>query len=80
MPRTEGIADQEVEFPAPATLGLTRLTVTVSQREVTCSTEALLTVTDSLEPSVSSAIVNSRGRPGSGPGPGYTFERAAGAL
>jgi hypothetical protein len=66
--------DQEVEFLAPAAPELTRLTVTVTQRDVTCTAEALVTVTDSLEPSVSSAIVNSRGLPG------YTFERAAGEL
>lgn len=67
-------ANQEVEFLAPATPGLSRLKVTVTQRDVTCAAEALVTVTDSLEPSVSSAIVNSRGLPS------YTFERAAGEL
>ena len=66
-------ADQEVEFLAPATPGLSRLRVTVAQREITCAAEALVTVTDSLEP-VASAIVNARGLPG------YTFERAAGEL
>jgi hypothetical protein len=67
-------ADQEVEFLAPGTPGLSRLKVTVTQREVTCTAEALLTVTDTLEPAIGSAIVNSRGLPG------YTFERAAGEL
>ena len=66
--------DQEVEFLAPAAPGLARLKATVRQRDVTCTAEALVTVTDSLEPAVSSAIVNSRGLPG------YTFERAAGEL
>jgi hypothetical protein len=70
----ERTSDQEAEFLAPAGPGLTRLEVTVTQRDVTCTAEALVTVTDSLEPSVSSAIVNSRGLPG------YTFERAAGEL
>ena len=70
----ERTSDQEAEFLAPAAPGLTRLTVTVTQRDVTCTAEALVTVTDSLEPSVSSAIINSRGLPG------YTFERAAGEL
>jgi hypothetical protein len=70
----ERTTDQEIEFLAPAAPGLTRLRVTVTQREVTCTAEALITVTDSLEPSVSSAIVNARGLPG------YTFERAAGEL
>ena len=67
-------ADQEVEFLAPGTPGLSRLKVTVTQREVICAAEALVTVTDTLEPSIGSAIVNSRGLPG------YTFERAAGEL
>ena len=67
-------ADQEVEFLAPATPGLSRLKVTVNQRDITCTAEALVTVTDSLEPSVGSAIINARGLPG------YTFERAAGEL
>jgi Histidine kinase-, DNA gyrase B-, and HSP90-like ATPase len=67
-------ADQEVEFLAPGTPGLTRLKVTVVQRDVTCTAEALVTVTDSLERVVSAAVVNSRGLPG------YTFERAAGEL
>jgi hypothetical protein len=54
--------------------GLVRLRVIVSQREVECCAEALVTVTDSLDASVSSAVVNTRGLPG------YTFERAAGEL
>jgi len=67
-------ADQEVEFIAPGMPGLTRLKVTVIQRDITCAGEALVTVTDSLERVVSAAVVNSRGLPG------YTFERAAGEL
>ncbi len=67
-------ADQEIEFLAPGTPGLSRLKVTVAQREVICTAEALVTVTDTLEPSVGAAIINARGLPG------YTFERAAGEL
>ena len=67
-------ADQEIEFLAPGTPGLSRLKVTVTQREVICTAEALVTVTDTLEPSVGAAIINARGLPG------YTFERAAGEL
>jgi hypothetical protein len=67
-------ADQEVELIAPGIPGLTRLKVTVIQRDITCAAEALVTVTDSLERAVSAAVVNSRGLPG------YTFERAAGEL
>ncbi len=67
-------ADQEVEYAATATPGLVRLRVTVTQREIGCSAEALVTVTDSLEIPLNPAVVNARGLPG------YTFERAAGAL
>ncbi len=70
----DAAADQEVEFAATATPGLVRLRVTVTQREIVCSAEALLTVTDSLDASLNPAVVNARGLPG------YTFERAAGAL
>lgn len=70
----EGVAHQEVEYRAPGTPGLARLRVTVSQREVTVTAEALITVTDSLESAMAPAVVNTRGLPG------YTFERAAGEL
>jgi hypothetical protein len=70
----DNTVDQEVEFTASATPGLVRLRVTVRQREVECCAEALLTITDSIDASVSSAVVNTRGLPG------YTFERAAGEL
>jgi hypothetical protein len=69
-----GSADQEVEYTAAATPGLVRLRVNVAQREVECSAEALITVTDRLDVALSSAVVNTRGLPG------YTFERAAGSL
>jgi hypothetical protein len=69
-----GVADQEVEYRAPAVPGLARLKVSVSQREVIVTAEALITVTDSLESAMTPAVVNTRGLPG------YTFERAAGEL
>jgi hypothetical protein len=69
-----GVTDQEVEYLAPAVPGLARLKVSVSQREVTVTAEALITVTDSLESAMTPAVVNTRGLPG------YTFERAAGEL
>ena len=59
-----GVADQEVEYQAPGIPGLTRVRVSVTQREVTASADALITVTDSLEPSCNPAAVNSRGLPG----------------
>jgi hypothetical protein len=70
----EGVADQEVEYRAPAIPALARLRVTVTQRETVCSAEALVTITDSLEAAMSPAVVTKRGLPG------YTFERAAGEL
>lgn len=68
----EGASDQEVQFRAPDAPELARLGVTVTQREVTCSAEAVITVTDTLEAAIGPNVVNSRGLPG------YTFERAAG--
>ena len=70
----ETSGDQEVGYLAPAAPGLARLKVCVRQREVSCTAEALVTVTASLEATASSPIVHSRGLPG------YTFERAAGEL
>jgi len=70
----QGVVDQEVEYRAPAVPGLARLKVSVTQREVTATAEALITVTDSLANAMIPAVVNARGLPG------YTFERAAGEL
>jgi hypothetical protein len=67
-------ADQELEYLAPSMPGLARLRVSVNQHEVTCTAEALVTITASLETSINEALVNTRGLPG------YTFERAAGEL
>src|SRR5713101_7397511 len=68
------VSDQEVNFQAPSSPGLVRLSVTVSKRDVSCSAEALITVTDSLDAAVGPSLFNARGLPG------YTFERAAGEL
>ena len=67
-------SDQEVSFEAPSSPVLVRLSVTVSQRDMRCCAEALITVTDSLDGAIGPAVVNARGLPG------YTFERAAGEL
>jgi hypothetical protein len=67
-------SDQEVSFQAPSSPGLVRLSVAVSQRDLRCSTEALITVTDSFDAAIGPAVVNARGLPG------YTFERAPGEL
>jgi hypothetical protein len=70
-----GERDQETELTAPATPGLTRLRVTVRQREVICAAEGLVTVTDSIPVApAGSGVASARGLPG------YTFERAAGEL
>jgi hypothetical protein len=69
-----GTTDQEVEFQAPGTPGLARLRATVTQRDLTVTAQALVTITDNLEVAISPAVVNARGLPG------YTFERAAGEL
>ena len=70
----DSVGNQEVEFAASATPGLVRVRVVVTQRESSCSADALLTITDSLDFPMNAAVVNTRGLPG------YTFERAAGAL
>jgi hypothetical protein len=67
-------SDQEVSFEAPSSPVLVRLSVAVSQRDLRCSAEALITVTDSLDVAIGPAVVNARGLPG------YTFERAGGEL
>jgi hypothetical protein len=69
-----GTVDQEIEYLAPSTPGLARLNVSVRQHEITCTAEALVTITATLESSMNEAVVNTRGLPG------YTFERAAGEL
>jgi hypothetical protein len=66
--------DQEVSFTAPSSPVLVRLSVAVSQRDMHCSAEALVTITDSLDVAIGPAVVNARGLPG------YTFERSAGEL
>jgi hypothetical protein len=70
----QGDTDQEIAYRSPAIPGLARVRVTVTQREIACSAEALVTVTDSLEAAMSPAVIATRGLPG------YTFERAAGEL
>jgi hypothetical protein len=67
-------SDQEVELQASTSPGLIRLSVAVSQRDVRCSAEALITVADRLDAEIGVSTVNARGLPG------YTFERAAGEL
>jgi hypothetical protein len=70
----ERITDQEAEYRAPGTPGLTKLRVTVTQRDMTCQAEALVTVTETFPAVAAPAIASARGLPG------YKFERAAGEL
>jgi hypothetical protein len=64
--------DQVVSFLAPAEPGLTRVSLTVTQNEISRSSEALITVTRELLPQVGMAAGESSGLPG------YTFETAPG--
>jgi hypothetical protein len=68
--------DQETRFLAPAEPGLTRVRVEVTQHDVRCEAEALVTVTEELLPQIAGAgiAVNVQGLPG------YTFDPAPGAL
>jgi len=66
------IRSQAVTFLAPEEPGLTRLKVTVRQRDTTCVNEALVTVTNELLAQINPTAIPARGLPG------YTFERAPG--
>jgi hypothetical protein len=61
-------------FVAPPEPGLTSIRITVSQYDLSCTAEALVTVTDELLPERKDADEDRRGLPG------YTFHRAAGEL
>ena len=67
-----GMHGQTVTFLAPDEPGLTRIKVTVRQRDTTCVNEALLTVTNELLAQINTTSIPARGLPG------YTFERAPG--
>jgi hypothetical protein len=66
------INGQVVTFLAPEDPGLTRISVSVSQRDITCVNEALLTITKELVAQINPITIPARGLPG------YTFERAPG--
>ncbi|MBI3372627.1 MAG: ATP-binding protein [Betaproteobacteria bacterium] len=68
----EGSTHQAVTFVAPDEPGLTRLKVSVNQRDVLCEAEALITVTHELLAQMVATAVPSQGLPG------YTFERTPG--
>jgi histidine kinase/DNA gyrase B/HSP90-like ATPase len=66
----EGIHNQAAVFRSSDEPGLTRLKVTVRQRDVVCEAEALITVTHEILAQIGASNVPSQGLPG------YTFERA----
>lgn len=68
----EGEHSQVVTYAAPDEPGLTRLNVTVRQRDIECQAEALITISHELLSQIGAANIPSQGLPG------YTFERAAG--
>ncbi|MBW2108941.1 MAG: ATP-binding protein [Deltaproteobacteria bacterium] len=74
----EGVLDtsdaQSVRFTAPADPGLTTLKVTAMQADITCSDEALVTVTDSLLDQSSASGGHHKGLPG------YTYRRMPGEM
>ena len=67
-----GAHSQTVSYLAPEEPGLTRVEVTVRQRDVVCVNEALITVTNELLVQINPTAAPARGLPG------YTFERAPG--
>jgi Histidine kinase-, DNA gyrase B-, and HSP90-like ATPase len=68
----EGIQNQVVMFHASEEPGLTRLKVTVRQRDVVCEAEALVTLTHEILSQIGASNIATQGLPG------YTFERAPG--
>jgi hypothetical protein len=68
----EGIHNQGVLFHASEEPGLTRLKVTVRQRDVVCEAEALVTLTHEILSQIGASNIAAQGLPG------YTFERMPG--
>jgi hypothetical protein len=66
------VHNQAATFTAAEEPGLTRIKVTVRQRDIVCASEALITVTHELLSQINPATTPARGLPG------YTFERAPG--
>jgi len=68
----EGIYNQAVMFHASEEPGLTRLKVTVRQRDIVCEALALVTITHEILSQIGASNIPTQGLPG------YTFERAPG--
>ena len=72
--RLENAQSEIVTFTAPEQPGLVHLKVTVTQGEIVCTGEGMITVTDSLLPEMKQPSATQQGLPG------YTFNRAPGEL
>ena len=72
--RLENDSAEIVTFHAPAEPGLTRIRLSVTQNDISCDAEALLTVTQSLLPAPKEREHTREGIPA------YTFQRAPGEL
>ena len=72
--RLETEGGEIVTFHAPAEPGLTKLRLAVSQGDIRCEAEALITVTESILPQTKSPGAGRQGIPG------YTYQKAPGEL
>ena len=72
--KLESTESEIAEFTAAREPGLVRIRVTVTQGEITCVGEALITVTESLLPESNKTSAPHQGLPG------YTYEKAPGEL
>jgi hypothetical protein len=72
--KLESTESEIAEYKAAREPGLVRIRVTVTQGEITCVGEALITVTESLLPESNKASAPHQGLPG------YTYEKAPGEL
>jgi len=72
--RLENTANEIVTYHAPKIPELSKVKLIAAQGDKTCEAEAIITVTDSLSKETQESTKSRQGLPG------YTFERAAGAL
>jgi hypothetical protein len=72
--KLESTESEIAEYTAAREPGLVRIRVTVTQEEITCAGEALITVTESLLPESNKTSAPHQGLPG------YTYEKAPGEL
>ncbi|MFQ5661612.1 MAG: ATP-binding protein [Gammaproteobacteria bacterium] len=72
--RMENITDEIVTYHAPEIPELSQVQLTATQGDIVCRDDAMITVTDTLAKETQESARTRQGLPG------YTFERAAGAL